>query len=247
MKILKHKRNGELRKSYFLGILMIKRTRKVYASAGNLEFVRYVYKILGLFTYRTQSIVEALGDFKLDTNSFATFLNPQKSIGGGGSLLMDIGKTIVEDKNIHTRLLKFAYGLDEDNKRYFFQLVARIKKAYLDKNHCVYDLSLEELLYFKEIESKFYANIFEAGGVYCYNGYFLPKWQFEVGVFYDKHGLYRLSEKTLKEIKGKDFIDVGGYVGDSALVFREFTNKKIYSFEATKQNYDFMLECTDDA
>lgn len=84
MKILRHEKMGELRKSYFLGILVMTRTRTVYARTENVEFVRYVYQILKLFTYRTQSIVEALNDFKLSyTDSFANFLNPQKVVGGG--------------------------------------------------------------------------------------------------------------------------------------------------------------------
>ena len=37
-------------------------------------------------------------------------------------------------------------------------------------------------------------------------------------------------------------IDVGGFIGDSALNFQSFTNKNIYSFEATSHNYNLMLQ-----
>lgn len=43
-------------------------------------------------------------------------------------------------------------------------------------------------------------------------------------------------------MRSKDFIDVGGYVGDSALVFEEFTDKNIYTFEPTKDNYERILQ-----
>ncbi|RDU67126.1 FkbM family methyltransferase [Helicobacter didelphidarum] len=52
-----------------------------------------------------------------------------------------------------------------------------------------------------------------------------------------------LEQETLEKIKDKDIIDVGGFIGDSAIIFeREFTHKHIHSFEATKTNYTLMLK-----
>lgn len=52
MKILKHKRNGNVRKTYFLGIPIATRIRVVYARGG-IEYVRYIYKIFNLTVKRT--------------------------------------------------------------------------------------------------------------------------------------------------------------------------------------------------
>ena len=42
-------------------------------------------------------------------------------------------------------------------------------------------------------------------------------------------------------MRNKDFIDVGGFVGDSAIIFeQEFCDKNIYSFEATKSNFKLL-------
>ncbi|MDE7174551.1 MAG: FkbM family methyltransferase [Helicobacter sp.] len=40
----------------------------------------------------------------------------------------------------------------------------------------------------------------------------------------------------------KNIIDVGGYIGDSALILQQYTQKKVYSFEALSDNYDLMRQ-----
>ncbi len=80
-------------------------------------------------------------------------------------------------------------------------------------------------------------------GSYFYKGYFLPVRSFETSVFYHEHSMNTLSHQTLEKIKEKDIIYVGGYIGDSAIVFeRKFSNKFIHSFEATSNNYETMLQ-----
>ena len=66
----------------------------------------------------------------------------------------------------------------------------------------------------------------------------MPKNHFEVSVFWHKHNLDVLDSQTLEAMKHKDFIDVGGFIGDSAVLFeREFCDKNIYTFEPTKENF----------
>lgn len=47
---------------------------------------------------------------------------------------------------------------------------------------------------------------------------------------------------NLEALKNKDIIDVGAYIGDSALILLEYTNKKVYAFEAILLHYKLMLE-----
>lgn len=75
---------------------------------------------------------------------------------------------------------------------------------------------------------------------YAYKQYLLPINRFEPSVFYFKHQMGVL--KNLDILKNKDFLDVGGFIGDSALVFTEYTNGKIYSFEAGSKNFENMLK-----
>jgi FkbM family methyltransferase len=51
----------------------------------------------------------------------------------------------------------------------------------------------------------------------------------EVVIFHS--GLKCLPEVVSRSISGKDIIDGGAYIGDSAIVFREYNPRKIYSFD----------------
>lgn len=90
-----------------------------------------------------------------------------------------------------------------------------------------------------EIVKCFYSKINRINeNLYQYDKYYLLENHFESSVFYHKHSIDKL--KTLDRIKNKDIIDVGGFIGDSAIVFSEYTDKKIYSFEALKDNFEKM-------
>ena len=48
--------------------------------------------------------------------------------------------------------------------------------------------------------------------------------------------------RDLSRIKNKAILDIGGFIGDSILILSELTDDKVYSFEATSQNYALMLK-----
>jgi len=64
---------------------------------------------------------------------------------------------------------------------------------------------------------------------------------YETSIFKYGHGIKLLPDSILERIKNKSIIDGGAFWGDSALVFNDFTDKKIYSFEPIKHNYEGML------
>ena len=74
--------------------------------------------------------------------------------------------------------------------------------------------------------------------LYAYKNYLLPINHFETSVFLYNHGIEKLN--TVENFKDKDILDVGGFIGDSVLMLSPLTNKKIYSFEAIKENFDLM-------
>ena len=45
---------------------------------------------------------------------------------------------------------------------------------------------------------------------------------------------------NLEYLKNKNIIDAGGYIGDTALLFSNYTNKNVYSFEPFQKNIDLM-------
>ncbi len=102
---------------------------------------------------------------------------------------------------------------------------------------------LKKMKSFKKIHKNFY-RMFESKilkldeNLYVYDKYKLPINHFESSVFYHKHSINKL--KSLDKIRQKDIIDVGGFIGDSALVFSDYTDQKIYSFEPSKENFSLM-------
>jgi hypothetical protein len=57
--------------------------------------------------------------------------------------------------------------------------------------------------------------------------YRLPVNHFEMPVFYHKYGIPELPREVIKRLEGRDFIDGGAFIGDSALVLSEFKPRKI--------------------
>ncbi|OHT11867.1 hypothetical protein TRFO_18554 [Tritrichomonas foetus] len=55
-------------------------------------------------------------------------------------------------------------------------------------------------------------------------------------VFYHQHGLRFADERIQKYIKDRNVVDMGAFIGDSALVFMNYTDKIIYSYEYSSQN-----------
>jgi len=66
--------------------------------------------------------------------------------------------------------------------------------------------------------------------------YKLQKKHIEASVFYYYHGLSFLSPSLIKYIKEEDFVDLGAYIGDSAIALNAFDYRKIYSIEISKNS-----------
>ena len=69
---------------------------------------------------------------------------------------------------------------------------------------------------------------------------FYQKTNLRLKFFYDKSGMDYI--KNINQVKNKNIIDAGGFIGDSAIVFSDYTDKNIYSFEPFLQNYNLMLK-----
>ncbi len=57
-------------------------------------------------------------------------------------------------------------------------------------------------------------------------------------VFYFYHGLRMLPQGVKDYIKGKDFVDIGAYTGDSAIALQEFGFRKIFSIEMSHKSIE---------
>jgi FkbM family methyltransferase len=65
-----------------------------------------------------------------------------------------------------------------------------------------------------------------------------PSKHIEESVFYYFHGLRLLPDAISKYIKDQDFIDIGAFIGDSAIALKEYHYKKIYSIEISRKSIE---------
>lgn len=95
--------------------------------------------------------------------------------------------------------------------------------------------NLEEQKELCNLYDNFFAKILKiSDNLFVYGNYRLPINQFEPCVFYYRHGMDFVINK--QKIKNTNIIDAGGFIGDSAVVLSEYTEKIIYSFEAIPAN-----------
>lgn len=132
-------------------------------------------------------------------------------------------------------------GLDEKSIECVSSLLAKVKRIAASESKTFDIFTDEEIKQITKLRKEYYPNIIQlAENCYAYKQYLLPIKHFEASVFYYKHNIDDL--KDLDKIKNKSIIDVGAFIGDSAIVFEPYTNKKIYAFEPTIENYTNMLK-----
>lgn len=75
----------------------------------------------------------------------------------------------------------------------------------------------------------------------CIEAYILPTNEvYEIPVFYYHHGLKKLSRQLLNKIADGDILDLGGFIGDSALILSQYTNRKVFTVELNQTNLQKM-------
>ena len=149
---------------------------------------------------------------------------------------------IVTNKELlFQKMQKLCHGLDDKSSITVSKIITRLQHCYEQKTSYIDTITLHEKQQLERMLAEFYPNIFQIKeNVYCYGKYFLPVNFFLPEVFWDKHCLQAFD--NIKNIATKNIIDVGGCIGDSALVLQDFTDKYVYTFEATKRNYELTLQ-----
>ncbi|MBQ7614968.1 MAG: FkbM family methyltransferase, partial [Butyrivibrio sp.] len=116
----------------------------------------------------------------------------------------------------------------------------RIKDLKSIKDHLLPAFSDDEMKELKKLEEFEKAIKREGDNCFSYKEYKLPEPRFEACVFLDRCGVENLDNPEY--FRDKDIIDAGAFIGDSALIFSELTNGKVYSFEPTGENYESLLK-----
>ena len=123
-------------------------------------------------------------------------------------------------------------NLDEKAKTNCLKILDRIENfnKYNINNYCLKKklFSTNDIKEHKKCK-KYINNYKKVNNYYQLEHYKLPINNFEPSVFYYKHGIDTL--KTFDKLDDKAIIDVGCFIADSCLVFRDYTKNKIYTFE----------------
>ncbi len=142
--------------------------------------------------------------------------------------------------NLYNDYKNLIAGMDDESIFTVNKLLAKLMTAKVKQNQVTLSLNNEDIEIINKVNFDFFGNILELPNCFAYKNYFLPKKHFEASVLYFKHGIDTLN--NLNQIMNKNIIDVGGFIGDSAIVFSKYTTQNVFSFEPSKKNYDLMLE-----
>lgn len=124
-------------------------------------------------------------------------------------------------------------GLPEQSAKNVEKIIGRIKQLRDNNFNDIDIFSEKEQQEILDADKSLKNIIMLQDNIYYHNGYFLPKNHFECVVFEQKLHIddipVPLKEKT-------DIIDVGAYIGDSALILNSLHPRKIWAFEANPKN-----------
>lgn len=131
-------------------------------------------------------------------------------------------------------------GLTEEQKDFLLRIFTRMFVPFHDivSSHKVY--TQEEINEQIKVIKREENIVKPIGNYFKYdNKYILPRDAFECSVFYYRLGMNYF--KNLQALHNKDFLDIGAFCGDSALILNEYNPSKIYSFEPVTENYEHLL------
>lgn len=148
---------------------------------------------------------------------------------------------IFESENFSDRVKKLFEGLDSESISTAARALTRLKKIvqYNEEKMNLDIYTAEEQEFLNTEFQRFNLSILPlSDSLFVWNGYYLPINHFEYCVFGDSHGIRNF--KNLDAIRNKAIMDIGAFIGDSALVLSSYTDKNVYSFEASPSNFELM-------
>lgn len=147
---------------------------------------------------------------------------------------------IQERPDFQQRFQRLVDGLADDDIALIVKILQR-QQIVKDSDKAIDLFSPEEQQAIKAIQRELGREIFQVSdNMFCFRHYFLPVRHFEASVFIYKHGINCIENTDV--LKNKDILDVGGFIGDSILVLKPLTDKRIISFEAVSEHYELMKQ-----
>ena len=153
------------------------------------------------------------------------------------NLVSDISKSFNSDKNSLDKYNKLINNLDKDSLNINNNIV-NILRNFNGK----IDIKKEEINNIFSFQKDHRKKIKKINNnLFIYNKkYKLNRGFFEFPNFYDKMWMDHIN--NIDFIKDKSIIDAGGFIGDTALIFSDYTNDNVYSFEPILSNINLMKD-----
>ena len=135
--------------------------------------------------------------------------------------------------------LALIRGFSDEDKAQIVRILQRQRLALDSEGRETDIFTKEEQQKILKLKKEMGINEFKvADDMYCLNQYFLPVKHFEASVFFYKHGIDCI--ENIDTLKNKDILDVGGFIGDSILILKPLTEKRVFSFEALEEHYELI-------
>jgi len=133
---------------------------------------------------------------------------------------------------LEKKIFALVQNMDSDSTFEIYRIIDRLHKL-VNNQSITYNKEEQRIL--TDATESFTNNLFKlSDNLNAYNQFLFYKSIPDITSLYYRHGLQRL--KHPDRLSNKDIIDAGGYIGDSALLFSDFTRGTIYSFDADAEN-----------
>lgn len=144
-------------------------------------------------------------------------------------------KKYIEQETFQEDYLNLIKGLDDKSIEIINNIINRYK-IYQETKNTIFILTTDEIQQLKEINN-FFPEIVNLGTkINAYKKYLLKFTAFAYDIFAKQYFIREFSNID----KEKNILDVGAYVGDSAIVLKDYTYKKLYAFEPFPESCEKM-------
>lgn len=154
--------------------------------------------------------------------------------------LIDSFYEVIDAPNFEEKLATLQRGLDTVSRATVLRIVERIKCTRGMKSYYYDFFSREEKKFLNYQQFNFQGEVTKINDT-CYE---ISGFKFPINIgpvtFYYRYFTNEI--ENIENINEKAVIDVGAYVGDSAVLFSQLTKGKVYCFEPVKDNYNKLLK-----
>ena len=206
--------------------------------AKKTDQVLFVQKQLNDSCTAAQTKIDQISAGQKQSVNETEFSRMSRTLFAGFRYWEDNFYNAIKGTDIEERYDRLVSGLSDDDRTMVDSMIGRIQHLCEKGDKTCYLPDEAERIYRNRKESLRIVKLNDH--CFVYRGYKLPINLFETSTFACNYGLDLIEHPEYSD--GKDIIDAGAYIGDSALVFDRYFSKcrRIYAFEPDADSYALM-------